>query len=324
MRHIRHAITQAFLLNKRILKQPVFLILLALVPMLVLGVNLISFETGSLVTVAVAPGSHDDSSARALISTLVHHPSPAVRYISCHDDEAVQKAVASGEARLGIVFPPVLDELFAAYGAQETADLDAGALAMLGSLFGSGSNSMKEHQIICYTATNDIVAKMTREQLFGKMYRDMETAVVKVWLRSHPEIGDFSDTQRDEFAEQIRMIPLPVNKEKAGYLLNSMLIPFLLSGLDLAANGISDPESIDKAWKLGTGAPRGPFEIFDVVGLTTAYNIVEKYQKVPGLINPLLKKMMLPYNFKAQKAMLKKYIDEGKLGRSSGEGFYKY
>ena len=72
MRHIRHAITQAFLLNKRILKQPVFLILLALVPMLVLGVNLISFETGSLVTVAVAPGSHDDSSARALISTLVH------------------------------------------------------------------------------------------------------------------------------------------------------------------------------------------------------------------------------------------------------------
>ena len=204
MRHIRHAITQAFLLNKRILKQPVFLILLALVPMLVLGVNLISFETGSLVTVAVAPGSRDDSSARALISTLVHHPSPAVRYISCRDDEAAQRAVASGEARLGIVFPPDLDELFAAYGAQETADLDAGALAMLGSLFGSGSNSMKEHQIICYTATNDIVAKMTREQLFGKMYRDMETAVVKVWLRSHPEIGDFSDTQRDEFAEQIR------------------------------------------------------------------------------------------------------------------------
>ena len=42
---------------------------------------------------------------------------------------------------------------------------------------------MTGHQIICYTATNDIVAKLTREQLFGKMYRDMETAVLKVWLR---------------------------------------------------------------------------------------------------------------------------------------------
>lgn len=127
-----------------------------------------------------------------------------------------------------------------------------------------------------------------------------------------------------KFAEEINMIPLPVRKEKAGYLLNSMLVPFLLSGLDLVANGVSDPESVDAAWKYGTGAPRGPFEIFDVVGLTTAMNIVDKYQKVPGIINPLLKKMMMPYNFKAMKSYLQKYIDEGKLGKMSGEGFYKY
>ncbi|MBQ7737454.1 MAG: 3-hydroxyacyl-CoA dehydrogenase [Oscillospiraceae bacterium] len=151
-----------------------------------------------------------------------------------------------------------------------------------------------------------------------------------IWKQNIAEVMAQAETAQEsfdaimDFAEKIRMIPLPVNKEKAGYLLNSLLIPFLLSGLDLVANGVSDPESVDKAWKLGTGAPRGPFEIFDVVGLTTAYNIVEKYQKVPGLINPLLKKMMLPYNFKAQKALLKKYIDEGKMGRSSGEGFYKY
>ncbi|MBQ5950617.1 MAG: 3-hydroxyacyl-CoA dehydrogenase [Lachnospiraceae bacterium] len=151
-----------------------------------------------------------------------------------------------------------------------------------------------------------------------------------IWKQNIAEVMAQAETSQAsfdaimEFAQEIRMIPLPVNKEKAGYLLNSLLIPFLFSGLDLLANGVSDPESIDKAWKLGTGAPRGPFEIFDVVGLTTAYNIVEKYQKVPGIVNPLLKKMMLPYNFKAQKAILKKYIDAGKLGRASGEGFYKY
>ena len=68
-----------------------------------------------------------------------------------------------------------------------------------------------------------------------------------------------------EFANAIRMVALPVLKEKNGYLLNSMLVPFLLSGMDLVAAGVSDPQSVDKAWTLCTGSPRGPFQIVDVV-----------------------------------------------------------
>ncbi len=119
-----------------------------------------------------------------------------------------------------------------------------------------------------------------------------------------------------KFAEEIRMIPLPVKKEKSGYLLNSMLVPLLFSGMDLYVNGISDPESIDKAWTLGTGAPKGPFQILDTVGLKTAYNIVLMYVKIPSFL--------APYNFKGMEKKLKSYIDAGKLGMSSGEGFYKY
>lgn len=119
-----------------------------------------------------------------------------------------------------------------------------------------------------------------------------------------------------KFATDIKMVALPVHKEKAGYLLNSMLIPLLFSGMDLLVNGISDPESIDKAWTLGTGSPKGPFQILDVVGLTTAYNIVQMYVKIPSFL--------APYNFKGMSKMLKTYIDAGKLGIASGEGFYKY
>lgn len=93
-----------------------------------------------------------------------------------------------------------------------------------------------------------------------------------------------------QFANDIRMIGLPVRKEKSGYLLNSMLVPFLLSGLDLYAAGISDPESIDIAWTRGTGAPKGPFQIFDTVGLNTAYNIVHQYQSVPGISHHFLRR----------------------------------
>lgn len=119
-----------------------------------------------------------------------------------------------------------------------------------------------------------------------------------------------------EFAKGIRMIALPLKKEKSGYLLNSMLIPLLFSGLDLYVNGVSDFESIDKAWLLGTGAPKGPFQILDTVGLETAYNIVEMYLKIPSFL--------APYNFKGMAKVLKEYIDAGKLGKASGEGFYKY
>ena len=120
------------------------------------------------------------------------------------------------------------------------------------------------------------------------------------------------------------MIPLAAREEKSGYLLNSMLVPFLLSAMDLLANGISDAETIDNAWKYGTGAPNGPFEILDVVGLETAKNIVLQYQKVPNIFDPLLKKMMLPYNFDGMLNILNKYLDEGKSGKQAGEGFYKY
>ena len=135
-------------------------------------------------------------------------------------------------------------------------------------------------------------------------------------IMAQPKTSQASFDAVMRFAEQIRMIPLPVRKEKSGYLLNSMLVPMLFSAMDLYVNGISDPQSIDLAWTRGTGAPKGPFRILDTVGLTTAHNIVKQYLKVPPFL--------APYNFRGMDAMLRKYLDEGKLGMSSGEGFYRY
>ena len=142
-----------------------------------------------------------------------------------------------------------------------------------------------------------------------------------IWKNNTAEVMGHDGTEQSvfdamcEFANQIRMIALPVRKEKNGYLLNSMLVPWLLSGLDLWASGVSDPKSIDIAWEHGTGAPKGPFRVIDTVGLNTAYNIVLQFQSVPGLLNPLFKKMMLPYNYKRMAQLLKSMID-------NGESFY--
>ena len=101
-----------------------------------------------------------------------------------------------------------------------------------------------------------------------------------------------------QFADDIRMVPLCLHKEQPGYILNSMLVPFLSAAEALFANDVADPETIDKTWCLATGAPNGPFRILDVVGLVTAYNIVSMNpaaadpESTPGKICAKLKEMI--------------------------------
>lgn len=207
MKHRQFALWM-YLLNKRILKQPLFLILIAMVPCLVFGVGHLSQESSSLVTAAIAPGSPEDEASLALIDSLTGSSSPAVRYLSCRDKEAMLQAVSSGQARIGFLLPEDLTALFEAYGSQETKNLSAGALVMLGALLGnsSASEEMKEHAIQSYAATNDVISKVTREQLFGKMYPSLETAVLKTWLKIHPDVGTMNNTQRDQFVDETRAL----------------------------------------------------------------------------------------------------------------------
>lgn len=172
----------------------------------------------------------------------------------------------------------------------------------------TNSSTMLPSKLAKYTGRSD---KFLALHFANSIWKNNIVEVMR-----HDKTSEYAFNEVIDFAKSIRMIPLPLNKEKAGYLLNSMLIPLLFSGLDLLVNGISDVKSIDTAWKRGTGSPKGPFEILDTVGLKTAYNIVLMYVKIP--------KFLAPYNFKGMESLLKKYIEEGKLGKSSGEGFYKY
>lgn len=117
-----------------------------------------------------------------------------------------------------------------------------------------------------------------------------------------------------EFAKAINMVPLCLHKEQPGYILNTLLVPLLNSGLYLWATGVSDPETIDKTWRLALGNPMGPFQILDMVGVTTAYNI--------AVMKPGHDDISTPQGQICIK--LKEMIDANKLGIATGEGFYKY
>lgn len=142
-----------------------------------------------------------------------------------------------------------------------------------------------------------------------------------IWKQNTAEIMGHGTTDPEayetvaKFAEDIAMVPLRLKKEKDGYILNSMLVPFLLSAQGLWAEDIADFETIDKTWMLATGAPMGPFRILDVVGITTAYNILSN---MPEASDPST-------TFgKMAKRLKEEYVDTGKLGINAGEGFYKY
>ena len=112
------------------------------------------------------------------------------------------------------------------------------------------------------------------------------------------------------FAEQIGMVAIHVKKEQAGYILNTLLVPFLTAASHLWVNDIAQAEEIDKTWRTATGSPLGPFQILDHVGMETYYQInlnagTEESRRVAERV-------------KAE------YIDKGYMGRDTGRGFYTY
>lgn len=141
-----------------------------------------------------------------------------------------------------------------------------------------------------------------------------------IWINNTAEIMKHPGTDEKvfndliDFAKAIGMIALPLHKEQPGYILNSLLVPFLEAAELLLVKEVADVQTVDKTWMIATGAPLGPFAILDVVGIRTAHNIVQAKAAATGNEE---------YTKLAQ-LLQTDYIDQGKLGRKTGEGFYKY
>ncbi|MEU4418533.1 3-hydroxyacyl-CoA dehydrogenase [Nocardia salmonicida] len=204
-------------------------------------------------------------------------------------------AAAAAEADLIIeAVPEVLEIKRDLYG-------KLGALAPERTVFATNSSTLLPSDIVDYTGRPDRFLALH----FANHVWKFNTAEVMGTEQTDPAV--FAAVA--QFAKAIGMVPIELHREKAGYVLNSLLVPFLNSGIELAAGGYAEPAAVDETWRIATGAPMGPFQILDIVGLNTPYNI---------LINGNA-------DHKKLAAWLKEnYIDKGKLGAATGEGFYRY
>jgi len=138
----------------------------------------------------------------------------------------------------------------------------------------------------------------------------------EIWRNNTGEVMGHPGTDPEAFeavatfAEEIGMVAIRLKKEQPGYVLNSLLVPLLNAAAQLWVRGVADPETIDLTWRRATGAPVGPFQIFDIIGMETPYNLGVNSD------DPEMREFA---------AILKRdFIDQGRLGIGVGKGFYDW
>ncbi|CAK5086532.1 unnamed protein product [Meloidogyne enterolobii] len=178
-------------------------------------------------------------------------------------------------------------------------------------------NAVKSGTILATNTSSlklaDIAANLKHKELFGGLHFFNPVPVMKLL-----EVVKFDQTSEDtfqrlmKFGKDIGKVTV-VCKDTPGFIVNRLLVPYMLEAIRMFDRGDASKEDIDLAMKLGAGYPMGPFQLSDYVGLDTTQFIVkgwhEKYPNEP-LFQPI--------------ATLDKLVAEGKLGVKSGEGFYKY
>jgi 3-hydroxybutyryl-CoA dehydrogenase len=114
-----------------------------------------------------------------------------------------------------------------------------------------------------------------------------------------------------EFARSLGKEPIAC-RDNSGFIVNRLLVPYLLDAIRALEEGVGSVEDIDKGMQLGCGYPMGPFTLLDFVGLDTTYYIAnimfEEYREKRFAPPPLLKQM----------------VQAGRMGKKSGRGFYDY
>ncbi|MBV8688501.1 MAG: 3-hydroxybutyryl-CoA dehydrogenase [Candidatus Eremiobacteraeota bacterium] len=114
-----------------------------------------------------------------------------------------------------------------------------------------------------------------------------------------------------DFARRLGKEPI-LAKDTPGFIVNRLLVPYLLYAIRVYEEGLATREDIDKGMKLGCGYPMGPLELLDFVGLDTTYYIAQI------MFDEFKDPMMAP------PTLLKRMVLAGQYGRKSGKGFYDY
>ncbi len=175
---------------------------------------------------------------------------------------------------------------------------------------------LRAHAIICSNTSSlcitELAARTKRPDRFAGLHFFNPVPLMKL-VEVIRGLTTSEETYREVFAFAGSLGKDPISApDKPGFIVNRLLVPYLLDAVRAFEHGLGTIEDIDKGMMLGCGYPMGPFTLLDFVGLDTTYYIAnimfEEYREPAYAPPPLLKRMVLA----------------GRLGKKSGRGFYTY
>jgi 3-hydroxybutyryl-CoA dehydrogenase len=181
--------------------------------------------------------------------------------------------------------------------------------AALESVVQSHTIFLSNTSSLCIT---ELAAATARPDRFGGLHFFNPVPLMKL-VEVIRALTTSDETYQTVFAFAASLGKEPITApDRPGFIVNRLLVPYLLDAIRAYENGLGTLEDIDKGMKLGCGYPMGPFTLLDFVGLDTTYYIAnimfEEFREPAYAPPPLLKRMVLA----------------GRLGRKSGRGFYIY
>jgi len=198
----------------------------------------------------------------------------------------------------------VLEAVVENIGLKQKLFKEYDAIAPAKTIFASNTSSLPIAEI----------AKVTnRLDRFGGLHFFNPVPVMKLLeLVRIPETSDDTFAAMKEWGKNLKKVTIDC-KDTPGFVVNRLLVPNLMEAIRMLERGDATSKDIDTAMKLGAGHPMGPFELADYVGLDTIKFIMDGWsESYPE--ETLFKKSELLDNL----------VADGKFGRKSGEGFYKY
>ena len=191
----------------------------------------------------------------------------------------------------------------------ENVDVKRQAYAAVEAVVGPHCLLSTNTSSLCVT---ELAAATTRPDRFGGLHFFNPVPLMKlVEVIRALTTSDATHQALVAFAQALGKEPVTA-PDRGGFIVNRLLIPYMLDAIRCHEGGLGTIEDIDTAMKLGCGHPMGPFALLDFVGLDTTYYIAnimfDEFREARFAPPPLLKRMVLA----------------GRLGKKSGRGFYQY